>query len=203
MTSQAVVFGPGEALGRELVAGLTDRGQDVTIVSRSRPSWLDESLRHIACDLRDVGDTVGVCKQLAAEQVAETIIYGARPQRANHTDPDAIQRFERICAGAAWDVYRTLGSTLVQNSGHLVLIGGDFGVNPHPDYPALSAGKKRLHQIGTSWMKRSSQQSPQVRLVIPYGRIDDCNRQQVVQEILTGIKPIARVYRSRSRVSPG
>lgn len=180
-----LIFGAGPGLSRS-VANLFGKNEfAVSLVARNKEKLQQETklleasnikADYIAGDVSEENFIVDILKKFSSpDQLPDVILYNAFIAANKGIEEESWENIKRqfdVNVGGAFNLLKS-AIPLYEQAGHgkIFFTGGGFGVQPHPDYLALSMSKAALRNLTYASAKKVKNSNIHIATVTVYGSI--------------------------------
>ncbi|MDX2241365.1 MAG: SDR family NAD(P)-dependent oxidoreductase [Leptolyngbyaceae cyanobacterium bins.302] len=164
MTTVFVIVGMGEGLSMAIARHFAQAGFVIAMIARNETklqgfqAMLQAEGIESHYFVADAGDRAGLEVAFAAIQKQlgdpSVLVYNAAAPRMQNVLQESfetlVDNFKTNVAGALVAVQAVLPAMQAQNQGTILLTGGGFALNPHPDFASLAIGKAGIRSLAKS-----------------------------------------------------
>lgn len=164
MAQVFVIVGMGEGLGMAIARRFAQAGFVVAMIARNEAKLqgFQSTLQAEGIEshyfVADAGDRAGLETAFATIQKqlgdSSVLVYNAAAPRMQSVLQESfetlVDNFKTNVAGALVAVQAVLPAMQAQNQGTILLTGGGFALNPHPDFASLAIGKAGIRSLAQS-----------------------------------------------------
>ena len=180
-----LIFGAGPGLSRSVANLFGKNGFAVSLIARDEVKLQQEAklleasnikVDYMAGDVSEENFMAGILKKLSApDQLPDVILYNAFMAANKGIEEESwgnIKRQFDVNIGGAFNILKSV-IPLYEQAGHgkIFFTGGGFGVEPHPDYLALSMSKAALRNLTYVAAKKVENSNIHIATVTVYGAI--------------------------------